>query len=386
MRTNIPRHLIPLVLLTATQPAWASWSDGIVFGSSASQISQQLWIHDSTGAQIQRVFFVEDSSGVVRQAARFAPAGASWGAWSTSSITTSGGAGEVTSAMDKNGLAFVSYRAANRAHYIAWKPLCFIGTCPGWTHVRIDGNNTGNTADYGRYTSIAFVYNSDDTIKSIHVAAVMDPDTGLRRLRYSRCVTWPTCSSSSDWIKEEVPDVAPQPYRTAITGRVASDGRTHVDFYWAGTSDTWRRTWTSIAGGVWGNMTSIASNRGNLRLTRDGALVAMTIATGVNVYYGTANSYGASNWSFSLVSATDQGGVFADHMIDELGIPVVAFYRSTNDDVLVGRLVNGQWVRESVANSGDVGRYVSISQDLAGDYLLVYQDRTLNRVTVSSGY
>lgn len=386
MQNTISRHLIPLTLLLTAAPAWATYDDGVVYSGEGSQISSTLWIQESSGGQVQRVFWVDDNSGVVRMAARTAGSSSNWSAWSTGSVTTSGGAGEVTSAVAKNGMAFVSYRAANRAHYLGWRPLCFFGPCPDWTFVRIDGATSGNTGDYGRYASIAFVYNSDDSIKSVHVAAVYDPDSGSNKLRHSRCMSWPTCAAVGDWDKEEVPGITPQPYRTAITGRIASDGRTHVDFYASGTSDVLRNTWTYIANGIWGSWSTVYGTVGNLRLTRNGSLAALTVATGTNVYYGTSSNYGYGPWSFTQVSAQDQGGVFADHLIDaQLGIPVVAFYRATNDDLIIARFTNNVWSREVVASTGDVGRYLSLAQDLAHDYQFVYQDRTLDVVSYAWG-
>ncbi len=385
MHTTITRHLIPLTLLFAAAPAWATYTDGVIYSGSGSQVSSTMWIHESSGYQIQRAVFLDDNSGVVRMSVRTRPSGSAWSAWSTGAITASGGAAETTSAVDKNGTLFVSYRAANRAHYLGWRPLCFLGPCPGWTFVRIDGG-TSNVGDYGRYASIAFVYNPDDTIKAVHVAAVYDPDSGSNKLRHSRCTTWPTCGAVGDWTKQEVPNITPQTYRTALTARVASDGWTHVDFYASGSSSVVRNTWTQIAGGIWGDWSTVYGSVGNVELTRDGSLVALTVATGSNVYYGTSYNYGYGPWSFSRVSAQDQGGVFADHIIDrQLDIPVVAFYRSTNDDVIIARYINDEWHRESVANTGDVGRYVSLTQDLSNDYQLVYEDRTQGRVSYAWG-
>jgi hypothetical protein len=72
----------------------------------------------------------------------------------------------------------------------------------------------------------------------------------------------------------------------------------------------------------------------------------------------------------------------ADRVTEQvLGIPVVAFYRATNDDLIIARFINNTCSREVVASAGDVGRYVSLAQDSARNYQLAYQDRTLDSVS-----
>jgi hypothetical protein len=376
--------LASITLLAATSPAYASWTISTVVDNDATNIASAYWVMPDYDVQVHRIVYRDGDTHELMMASSSNSSG-TWSSWTLSSVAAYTNSTPAIMIDKYSGTTFVAFEDADGDLMIAYKPLCILGPCADWERVTIDSGTTR-----GQYPSLTLLYDGEE-LDSIHTASIEGSGSSAQ-VRHSYCDTWPNCESTSDWTAEDAPFGKPGPYKTAIQSYIDSAGTRIVrlfatmDHVTNNTNGVSMATWVSLAGLGFGSSgsTNLTSHRGHITFKKHDSGIQLTIATGTNVYFNTVINSGAHPWQ--RVSADGQGGGYADPVFDEFGVHTVAFNRDTDDDVIVGRrLADGTWERESIPDSGSVGRYISVFEDLEGDLMVVYRDGTEQSIKIARG-
>lgn len=207
-----------------------------------------------------------------------------------------------------------------------------------------------------------------------------------------------------------------------------ANGKLHISFYdmtggdleyASGSGSTWSLK-TIYSTGDLGYFTSIAIDKTNLpgivygnstlnvlqytHLT-DGKWVASTITIGKTADVGMATSLALNNFGEAYISYLDDSadylkrafqfshtdpdtwykdfvrtdisaGAYSSMALAYGAIPMIAFYDSTNDDLVLAKWLGTGWEFKSIDTGGDVGRYVSLAVDSTGRPHMSYYDAT----------
>jgi len=157
---------------------------------------------------------------------------------------------------------------------------------------------------------------------------------------------------------------------------------------------------TNLPGIVYGNSTLNALQYTHLT---DGKWIASTITIGKTADVGMATSLAlnysgeayisylddsadfmkrAYQWSITdtwykdFVRTDISAGAYSSMALAYGAVPMIAFYDSTNDDLVLATWVGTGWEFKSVDTGGDVGRFVSLAVDSTGRPHMSYYDAT----------
>jgi hypothetical protein len=87
-------------------------------------------------------------------------------------------------------------------------------------------------------------------------------------------------------------------------------------------------------------------------------------------------AYWDTSWHAEAVDAIGAGGGYASVALDGAGLPHVAYYAGTSDDLRYAHWDGGHWITQTVDWAGDVGTHASLALDKGGRPSISYQAAT----------
>jgi len=352
-------------------PWQSSTIEAGVFVTEVAQVLESYEYGNGQSNETQHVAYSIDSggTGLVRYARRSRSNGAAWPAtW-----TVDPGAlicSEPSLAVGNDGRVFLSC-VTDMKVLVYWRAS--------------NGTFTLGLADTGapeaRNGAVALHYYSSGALRGIHIAYQKRNANGSRIVAHRWCSAFPNCQTPSSWSGDEVPLSNPSPARV---GLVASTG--YVQVAVPKSADVWFYRWYPIGGwdgsgqkpafgSVTGPIDEVAFKRNVY-----GKLAAVTAGTSAYlVEWDTQQDYPRQ---YSKASGSDI--VDTDH-IDVLFAdgpkPVLVYQVDGAEDLTIARRSPiGNWEREVVVSSGEVGRWPRLDQDVDSKYVITHFDRSLSRL------